>query len=374
MNALTEVIRREQHSWEIVPVDLQDVLKQFDPVQFLTGRNFAEMYTRLAGSKWTIGAVPGLKLLQAFIRLRQSEAIATFNDYWRRNPVDMVVSVIPHFNRVLALTVKATLPKAPFVTILTDMANYPPHFWIERESEYLICGSERAVQQAKQAGHDDQHVFHASGMVIHPRFYEALNGSRSEQRERLGLKADLPTGLVLFGGGGSSAMLEIAERLEHCREELQLIFICGHNDELVARLRARKSKHPFFIEGFTREVPFYMHLSDFFIGKPGPGSISEALQCGLPVILQLNLATLPQERYNAEWVREAQLGIVVSSFGDINSAVSTLLSNPIYRQNAMQVRNRAVFEIPVMLQKILESHASASADRSNAHGDYAPVV
>ena len=30
------------------------------------------------------------------------------------------------------------------------------------------------------------------------------------------------------------------------------------------------------VVGFTSEIPYYMVLSDFFIGKPGPGSISEA--------------------------------------------------------------------------------------------------
>ncbi len=47
-----------------------------------------------------------------------------------------------------------------------------------------------------------------------------------------------------------------------------------------------------------------MHASDFFIGKPGPGSISEALAMKLPVIVERNAWTLPQERYNADWVTE----------------------------------------------------------------------
>ena len=43
---------------------------------------------------------------------------------------------------------------------------------------------------------------------------------------------------------------------------------------------------PMFVEGFTKEVPYYMRLSDFFIGKPGPGSISEALAMKLPVLVE----------------------------------------------------------------------------------------
>ena len=45
---------------------------------------------------------------------------------------------------------------------------------------------------------------------------------------------------------------------------------------------------PLFVEGFTAEMPYYMQLSDFFIGKPGPGSISEAIAMRLPVIVESN--------------------------------------------------------------------------------------
>jgi 1,2-diacylglycerol 3-beta-galactosyltransferase len=280
--------------------------------------------------------------------------------------MDMVVSVIPNFNRVLAASIKHANPGTPFVTILTDLADYPPHFWIEKESEYVICGSERAAQQAKALGHDGAHVFRTSGMVIHPKFYETTDIDRYEERERRGLKTECPTALVLFGGSGSKAMLDIAERLEHCREELQVIFICGHNDSLAARLRGRKSRYRFFVDGFTTEVPLYMRISDFLIGKPGPGCISEALACSLPVIVESNAKTLPQERYNAEWVEKERLGVVVRSFGDINGAVSTILSTPAYKQNAVQVRNRAVFEIPEVLQRIWEIHSGTAVAATNS--------
>ena len=51
-----------------------------------------------------------------------------------------------------------------------------------------------------------------------------------------------------------------------------------------------------------------MQLADYFIGKPGPGSISEASPCACPVIVERNAWTLPQERYNADWIREQRRG------------------------------------------------------------------
>ena len=119
-------------------------------------------------------------------------------------------------------------------------------------------------------------------MILRPHFYEPVNVDRAAERARLGLDPTRPTGLVLFGGQGSKVMLEIAERLR----DTQLILICGRNEKLAARLKALRADAPRFIEGFTQEMPYYMYLSDFFIGKPGPGSISEAVAMKLPVIVE----------------------------------------------------------------------------------------
>jgi len=100
------------------------------------------------------------------------------------------------------------------------------------------------------------------------------------------------------------------------------------------------------------------------MGKPGPGSISEAVAMALPVIVECNAWTLPQERYNTEWVREREVGIVVHSFRDVVGAVNELLSPGTLarmRSNAAAIKNRAVFEIPDILEKILNSPESAAS-------------
>jgi UDP-N-acetylglucosamine:LPS N-acetylglucosamine transferase len=143
----------------------------------------------------------------------------------------------------------------------------------------------------------------------------------SRRRAGLGLDPERPVGLVLFGGQGAAVMLEIAEKLQ----DHQLMLICGHNEKLRAKLGALPHRAPLFVEGFTREVPRYMQLADYFIGKPGPASISEAVAMHLPVIVECNAWTLPQERYNAVWVREQGVGVVLPNFRRIGRAVEEML-------------------------------------------------
>ncbi len=347
-------------------VNLQEVLDPIDVFRKCTGRRMQDWYNRLLRSGWTLGSAELLPVMHWIIRRYGRQGVGEMARHWSRTQPAMVVSLIPNFNSYLRQALLQACPASPFVVLLTDFADYPPHFWMEPQDEYVICGSERAAEQAREMGHGENQIFRTSGMILHPRFYEPFTANRTDERRKLGLDPDKPTGLVLFGGQGAWVVESIAERLARSGLDLQLILICGRNEKLAAALRQRTWRIPVFVEGFTHEVPYYMSLSDFFIGKPGPGSVAEALQMKLPVIVERNAWTLPQERYNTEFVREKQVGLVIRSFHsrELVEAVAQLLKPGVlaqYRRNAAALENRAVFMIPDILSEILARHASRAA-------------
>jgi hypothetical protein len=361
--ALDLAIRGQERPWEVRLTNLQELLEVLDVLKKYAGIRIEDFYNWMLRSGWTLGSTYLMKVLQLVIRLYHGPMVRMLEAHWKQTQADMVVSFVPHFNRELGESFRRAYPGRPFVTVLTDIADFPPHFWIERQSQYFICGSDRAVAQARSIGHPDDRIFQASGMILHPRFYEPPIEDARAEREALGLRPDLPTGLVLFGGFGSGVMLEIADRIDRSDLELQLIFVCGKNEKLANALRERKSRLPRFVEGFTKRVNYYMQTADFFMGKPGPGSVSEALAMHLPVIVARNAWTLPQERYNADWVLENEVGEVLHSFREIVPAVARLTEPATlarYRANAAALKNQAVFEIPEILQTIFE-RTSASA-------------
>lgn len=359
--ALEAVARAQNRPWDVQLTNLQELLDKLDILKKYAGIRIQDFYNRMLRSGWTLGSEQLMRVLQSVIRLYHRPTVRLLEAHWRETQPDMVVSFLPHFNRALGESLARAFPGRPFVTILTDIADFPPHFWIECQPQYLICGSERAVVQAKSLGHPDERIFRASGMILNPKFYDTPVPDRLAERERLGLRRDLPTGIVLFGGHGSKVMLEIAERLDRSSLQLQLIFICGKNEKLAAALRSGAPRVPRFVEGFTTKVNYYMQLADFFIGKPGPGSISEALAMRLPVIVECNASTLPQERYNCTWVLEKEVGVVLKNFRNIEGAVAKMIEPGTlarYRANAEALHNRAVFEIPDMLEGILNANVA----------------
>ncbi|MGA2979012.1 MAG: glycosyltransferase [Terriglobales bacterium] len=364
--ALKTTLSFQEHPWDVSLLDIQELLDPLDLIRRATGLRIQDTYNLILRKGWTRITPQLLVVLQTTIRLYHAPIVKALQTYWSQHPADLVLSVIPHFNREIAdslspVGIKTPSTKTPFVTLITDLADYPPHFWIEQQSEYIIVGTDRARQQALTMGHAADHIFQTSGMILKPKFYEKTTVDRVAERKRLGLEPDCPTGVVLFGGYGSQVMVDITKKLNEAGSGVQLILICGHNQKLATKLKSLQTRKPLAVVGFAQNVEYYMALADFFIGKPGPGSISEALQFHLPVIVECNSRTLPQERYNAEWVTENGYGIVVPSFKRIGPAVERLLQSSIFdqfRQKANEYSNRALHEVPAILEQCAQ-HAAA---------------
>jgi len=357
--ALRSTLTTQTQPWDVTLLDIQELLDRIDVIRRASGIRIQDVYNQILRRGWTRFTPQLLKLLQATIYVYHSAIVKLLRSYWAEHPADLVLSVIPHFNREIAASLKVPgTPKPPFVTLITDLADYPPHFWIERESEYIIVGTERAKAQALTMGHAADHIFETSGMVLKPKFYEEIKVDRVAERTRLGLDPQRLTGIVLFGGHGSRVMIDIVRKLDQSGLDVQLILICGHNQKLEARLKAMSTRSSKLVLGFTTNVEQYMALSDFFIGKPGPGSISEALQFHLPVILECNAKTLPQERFNATWVVEKGFGIVLKNFSEIAAATQRLSEDATFQQfraNTAAYSNRALLEVAEILEGCLNS-------------------
>src|SRR5579862_5080214 len=214
-NALCEAARREGRPWDMRMTNILEIFPDLDPMRRLTGVGCGDIYNAMLRRGWTLGTPLLLRALKATVRLSHEAQVGALVRHWQAERPDLVVSVVTHFNRALHDALQRTVPGVPLVTILTDLADYPPHFWIEEgQRQYFVCGTERAREQALAAGHPAERVLLTSGMILHPRFYEAVTERRDEGMVALALDPALPTALLMFGGEGSAAMLEIVRCLD----------------------------------------------------------------------------------------------------------------------------------------------------------------
>jgi 1,2-diacylglycerol 3-beta-galactosyltransferase len=186
--------------------------------------------------------------------------------------------------------------------------------------------------------------------------------SKAEQRAELGLDPARATALIVGGGEGMGRLFEIARAIDAARLPLQLVVIAGRNRKLLRRLEDFEWQVPVSIQGFVTNMPAWMRASDVIITKAGPGTISEALACGLPIVLS---GFLPgQEEGNVDFVQENGVGVLCEKPAEIAHLLAGWLAPgddtlARFAAHARQLaRPRAAPEITRILDEILTKRKS----------------
>ena len=366
-NALVAAATQRRSPFRLTVKSIRDVLAPLDLGQRLGGHGLEDVYNAMVRRQLTRHLAPLLRAFQWTIRtLRPRLVRMVAADLAFHRPA-LVLSLFPNFNDVIADAVRLSCPDAPFHVLLTDFADMPPHFWMERGAGGVIVATDEAARQAADLGVPPDHVTRTSGMVLHPRFYpRATPDRRNRMRRELGLPEDEPVILVLFGGKGSPEMASLCEALLREAPEARVVAVCGDNPDLLFRVTrlAMDSLGRLRPLGFTNQVADLMAAADLLLTKPGPGSLAEAFHLQVPVVVCCNAHTIPQERFNVRFVESQGLGVTVDGWRDMAAAAARLLSDPAalgaLRRNLGRLpENRAVYEVIDFITNAVAAPAQA---------------
>ena len=125
-----------------------------------------------------------------------------------------------------------------------------------------------------------------------------------------------------------------AQAIDASGLDIGLIIVCGRNQRLKATLEACKWENPTRIYGFTRDMPDFMRAADFIVTKAGPGTIAEALNARLPIILYSKLPG--QEDGNVTFVEEEGAGVWAPKPQGVVRALTRWISRPVERQKVIE--------------------------------------
>lgn len=337
----------------------QEVLPHLDLFKRYTSRDVEETYNDLILRQGRTGLFCLSFYVCAVLNvlLLGKSGRRAFADLWERHRPDLVVSVLPVINQLMLDSLAGYRQgSVPFAVLMTDWAEINRHVWFPKGRRYYaIGGTDACIRQLNRYRHPPDRVFAMSGLLIRSNFLEPRPGDIAGTRRELGLDPDRAVVCVLYGGYGSGRMLEIAEALRDDPPDAQFLFLCGRNRPLADAVAAADLPFPAVIKGFTREVHRYMAVSDVFVGKTGPLSVSEALACGLPLLID-RTNVLPQEHAVLKWIAASGTGRVFSTPRQFADALKDLLArgesvrNP---DSSSPGGNQAARQIPAIIREIV---------------------
>jgi 1,2-diacylglycerol 3-beta-galactosyltransferase len=272
---------------------------------------------------------------------------------------DLVVSVHPLLTALPRRLLRSLGSTAPFVVVVTDLTD-GHSLWFDPDADLTLVASGNADARARQRGVPGARL-RVVGLPVSLKFM-ARGKSKVELRDQLGLAPDKTTVLLVGGGEGMGPVYEIACAISRAELPVQLVIIAGRNKGLQKKLEATEWEIPVIAKGFVTNMPDWMSASDLIITKAGPGTIMEALACGLPILLS---GFLPgQEEGNVTFVEENGVGVLRDQPEEIARTLAGWLAPGDDTLTRFAARARelarpgAALEIAAILDDILTSRES----------------
>jgi len=331
--AIIEAIQLEYR--DQVTTEMVDFFKNYAPRPF---NRAAEMYPYMVKAPHLWGAsfhaTDGRARARAITTTMWPIARQAARSLVQKHPADLIVTVHPFANSFALRALGKNRP--PFINVVTDMVTTHA-LWYDNRADLTLVPTETARKRALKYNISPEKV-QVVGLPVADRYCQTV-GSKTGLRERLGWPLDKPIVLLMGGGDGMGPLAKTAEAIDASGLDVGLIIACGRNQRLKANLELCPWENPTRIYGFTREMPDFMRAADFIVTKAGPGTIAEALNAELPIILYSKLPG--QEDGNVTFVQEEGAGVWAPNSQDVVRTLTRWISRPAERQTVIENCRRA---------------------------------
>jgi processive 1,2-diacylglycerol beta-glucosyltransferase len=311
-----------------------DSIQRLDVLEFtpkLYRKVYVDGYVKLvehAPELWALAfkKTDNPALARKLTRLRRALANVTtknFSKHLKQFNPDAVLCT--HF---LPLEILGTIKADPklgmkplTVSIVTDFEAHA--LWMEPAVDLYCVAAEETRARLVARGARAENVV-VTGIPIAAKFSNKIDALAV--RKRYGLRDDLPVLLVLSGGFGMGPVAEILGELNKLATPVQVVVVCGRNEELRRELAIQERRHPTHVLGFVTNMHELMAVSALVLTKPGGLTSSEALGLGKPLFV---LNPIPgQEAANSDFLLEHGAASKANRVEDLPFRLEKLLNSP----------------------------------------------
>lgn len=270
---------------------------------------------------------------------------------------DVIVSVHPMTNQYVARVLKdlGMEERVKLLTVVTDPNGNFWRGWACPDSALTVVPNSLSKQQLVEWGVPAEKI-RIVGMPVNPQFLKPPKTTRKEFMESLGLDGEKTTIFLNAGWAGGGNMLDMYHQLSKTKKDIQIIFLCGRNEELYNKVKNAASQSPVP----TAVMPYYDSLADIMshvdlmVTKAGGLTTFEAIAKKLPLVFDTITAPMPQEMGTVQLLVKENLAYKVEKPEDILQIV----------ENFKPIEDRQSYKLPTRY----------SLDRTEAVYDIARMI
>jgi len=327
------------------------------PAFLREGEKGYDKIVRMAPDLYKVGYEIGdIRVVRSFIK--DSLTLMLFNslrEIIHNKQPDVIVCTYLFYQEILSALFALEKYHIPVLTVVTDLATVN-RLWFHPIVDLCLVPTQIVYDLAIEAGLPPEKI-KITGIPVRP---ELMKGNQDRTSLRLGLGWRLELFTVLAIGSKRVEHLYDALRvLNHSGLPLQLVVVAGGDDELYQHLRDTEWHVETHCYNFVDEMGKFMRAADCVLGKAGGLTVSEALACGLPLIL---VDVIPgQETGNADHVVSGKAGVLIRDPIDVLETMCHWLEKDkhYYKQQAENARQlgrpRAAFDTAELIWTLATS-------------------
>lgn len=241
------------------------------------------------------------------------------------HPCDLFLSVHPIINTPILRTLGPN--HSPYIVVITDLVSTHA-FWYNNDATLTLSPTIEARQRGIDMGMDPERIKFV-GQPIKDKFRHPP-APKDQLREMLGWPQEKPVVLMVGGGEGMGPIEETVRAVDLAQLDLMMAIIAGRNETLKQNLEDANLKTQNTVYGFMDNIPDLMNAADIIVTKAGPGTISEALIAGLPIILYSRMPG--QEEGNVDYVVNKGAGVWAPYPEQVVTTLRYWVNNPGVRE------------------------------------------
>lgn len=303
-----------------------------------------------------------------FFHMRRNYFVKKMVKYLQKEKPDLLLSTIPYFD--YAASTAAQKCNIPFLMVTLDANLY---MWLgdfkqcKKNNNYVTVAVKTplVMRQLKKCNVDPCRIYEV-GAPLRKDFFE--HKDREKILAEWNLPRDKPLALIIRGGTGSSQLELYVQTLRKLNRPLHLLVCVGKNTDLARQIKKIPSegKVSFTIIPFTQRISDLMAVADMIITQPSPNVCNEAMQSGVPLLIDLTGPNLFWECSTMDWIKARNAGASFKKLKHLNRLVAECLEGKLKFSKTREKTPRFNAEIKKLVHHILDERSKKTVSNKTA--------